>query len=385
MAPALHRLSDLIFTTDRQQRTRLVLSGLASLLMLVGGVAVLTRLALIGDAKTEHVAWWTVCALAGPITLFGVIRSGWNLRLADPALTVPQMVYAIACSASGYAIAGPAHASFAMTLPVILSFGMFALSPKQVRIVAVWSLLAYGVVCLYMTWTHPTAYTSSGEQSSYLMIVLNVMASWILASRLIKIRARLRSQREELKAQQLELQQAFDRIHQIATHDELTGLVNRRHTQSLMLNEQRRSQRSKQPFCIGLLDIDHFKRVNDQYGHAAGDEVLRTLAAAGLKCMRTTDVMGRWGGEEFVLILPNTRLEEALIALERFRVYMATNKVQVPNAELVITFSAGLAEHQVKDTLDHTLERADRALYEAKGEGRNRIVLSYAASPPSQG
>lgn len=284
-----------------------------------------------------------------------------------------------------YAIAGPAHASFAMTLPVILSFGMFALSPGQIRIVAVWSLLSYGAVCLYMTSTHPAAYTGSSEQSSFIMIVLNVMASWILGSRLIKIRARLRSQREELKAQQLELQQAFDRIHQIATHDELTGLINRRHTQSLMLTEKRRYQRSGQPFCIALLDIDFFKRVNDGHGHAAGDEVLRALAAAGLKCMRTTDVMGRWGGEEFVLILPNTRLDEAQIAIERFRVYMATNKIKLPNAELEITFSAGVAEHHLSDTLDHTLERADRALYVAKDQGRNRIVLSQAASHPCQG
>ena len=125
--------------------------------------------------------------------------------------------------------------------------------------------------------------------------------------------------RDRLRRQKLELEAALAHIHRLATHDDLTGLVNRRHMQELLENERMRLERSEQDWCVALIDLDHFKSVNDAHGHAIGDEVLRALSRHAHTLIRRTDVLARWGGEEFVLLLPNTAMGMASTSLERLR------------------------------------------------------------------
>ena len=144
------------------------------------------------------------------------------------------------------------------------------------------------------------------------MLCIMVAGVGVLTVRLHRMRDRLRRQKVELEA-------ALAHIHRLATHDDLTGLVNRRHMQELLENERMRLERSEQDWCVALIDLDHFKSVNDAHGHAIGDEVLRALSRHAHALIRRTDVLARWGGEEFVLLLPNTPIGMATISLERLR------------------------------------------------------------------
>jgi diguanylate cyclase len=167
------------------------------------------------------------------------------------------------------------------------------------------------------------------------------------------------------------------RIQELATRDELTGLVNRRHMSSLLERERQRCVRSGRGFSVAMIDIDHFKAVNDHYGHTVGDEVLRTFAHHAPQALRGTDTVSRWGGEEFVLLLPEASLSSARIGIERLRGRVAaTPMAHLSAVPIRITVSAGLTEHIAGESVTQTLERADRALYEAKTQGRNRTVVA---------
>ena len=186
---------------------------------------------------------------------------------------------------------------------------------------------------------------------------------------------RLSELRMTLKAQKMELADALARIQVLATRDELTTLPNRRYMGDLLTQEEeRRKSSNSSSACLALLDIDWFKKVNDVYGHAAGDEVLRRFAEEGRLNLRENDVMARWGGEEFLLYLPETRLESAKIPLERLRQKIQALQFVFDGVPLGITFSAGLVELSPGDAVDLGIKRADALLYQAKAEGRNRVI-----------
>jgi diguanylate cyclase (GGDEF)-like protein len=133
------------------------------------------------------------------------------------------------------------------------------------------------------------------------------------------------------------------------------------------------------PSVLVVMDIDHFKRINDTQGHAGGDKVLQTFAALLLKNMRKTDILARWGGEEFIALLPNTSLHDASELVNRWREYFESEKVR----HIRVSMSAGIALCSQDEALKHVFERADKALYEAKRNGRNRVVVSHSAPAPA--
>jgi diguanylate cyclase (GGDEF)-like protein len=156
---------------------------------------------------------------------------------------------------------------------------------------------------------------------------------------------------------------------QLLLVDTLTGIANRRAADMALRTEHQRMKRTATPFCVALFDIDHFKRVNDVFGHAAGDEVLRVVAGSLAGHTRLTDTVARWGGEEFVAVL-NVPLEGARVFCERAR-----QKIEMLETPRVgrVTISVGLAQVGAEETLSAALERADKHLYEAKAGGRNRV------------
>ncbi len=170
-----------------------------------------------------------------------------------------------------------------------------------------------------------------------------------------------------------ELEKALGVIHEMAIHDELTGLYNRRHLMELLELEKRRADRTGQLFFLIMLDIDHFKKVNDTLGHLIGDQVLKVVAHQFQDTLRSTDFCGRYGGEEFVLFLGQTTREGAHICAERVR--RLVELAQFPELEngFQVTVSLGITEYQPKEELSKTISRADKALYVAKNAGRNRI------------
>ena len=143
-----------------------------------------------------------------------------------------------------------------------------------------------------------------------------------------------------------------------------------------MAVEKARQRRTGQPMAVALLDIDYFKRINDTYGHAGGDLVLKTFAQLTRDSLRGTDVLGRWGGEEFLLMLPGTSVTEAAQGVERMRNQLARHSADAMAPGLRVTFSAGVAEVGSTDDLDVAVERADQAMYRAKVQGRNCTVMA---------
>lgn len=159
--------------------------------------------------------------------------------------------------------------------------------------------------------------------------------------------------------------------------DPLTGIANRRHFTEEAGKAVALAERSKMPLVLAMLDLDHFKRVNDRYGHPVGDEVLVEMVRRCLICLRNSDTMGRWGGEEFIVLFPLTSLDAGLQACERLRAAMADTAFETSAGQLAITLSCGLAERKPGEKLELLIERADAALYEAKHRGRNRVCSSY--------
>jgi diguanylate cyclase (GGDEF)-like protein len=145
---------------------------------------------------------------------------------------------------------------------------------------------------------------------------------------------------------------------------------------SLMVTERARQQRHRGPISMVLMDIDHFKRVNEVHGHEAGDQVLQIFADVVTHGLRAGDALARWGGEEFLLMLPNTAADDALVCVERMRGQLAARSFEHIAPKLGVTFSAGIGMCSVDDRLETTVERADRAMYQAKTAGRNRTVVA---------
>ena len=172
----------------------------------------------------------------------------------------------------------------------------------------------------------------------------------------------------------IKLEQALKIINELAIRDELTGSHNRRHLIKLIENEKDRTSRLGSLFCLCLLDIDLFKRINDTYGHNAGDTVLREFALTVQRQIRESDSFGRYGGEEFLLMLPETTLEEAIVLAERVRMSIEQLNFDDISPALKLTVSIGVAEFRSGESIAQTVARADEALYLAKANGRNRIV-----------
>ncbi|MBN8726746.1 MAG: biofilm regulation diguanylate cyclase SiaD [Xanthomonadales bacterium] len=163
-------------------------------------------------------------------------------------------------------------------------------------------------------------------------------------------------------------------LQQASTHDLLTGLPNRRFLAERLKQEAERSRRSGEPLCVALADVDRFKHVNDSWGHEVGDIALRAVAQAMDRALREGDLCGRWGGEEFLVILPATRLDDAMPAAERILDAVRDVRVEGIPAEHRITISIGVAQWSAQERPEATLARADVALFEAKGNGRDRVM-----------
>ena len=173
----------------------------------------------------------------------------------------------------------------------------------------------------------------------------------------------------------LENARLFEEARRLATIDTLTEIYNRSHFFLRAQAEFNRARRLGEPMAAMMIDIDHFKRVNDTYGHLVGDQVLRVIAGLCNKRMRKYDLLGRYGGEEFVVILPHTTIAQALTTAERIRENISQTEIKTTESTINVRVSIGVAALTKKmETLESLLDQADRALYQAKDTGRNRVA-----------
>ena len=192
--------------------------------------------------------------------------------------------------------------------------------------------------------------------------------------------ARLQGRYEDLIGKVEEMEQE---THKVKAHmeeerlrartDPLTGLPNRAAYDEHMEQEYERWSRYSTPFTVVVCDLDLFKRVNDTYGHLAGDKVLRLVAKVITKNIRVTDFVARYGGEEFVIMLPSTSVDEAVVAMEKLRTSMESSPFNFHGKPVGITMSFGITDIRDGDSMDDVFSRADEALYQAKENGRNQV------------
>jgi diguanylate cyclase (GGDEF)-like protein len=306
---------------------------------------------------------YTLCGIG---VFYLMVRSSRRIGLAPTASAVLQGVFGISCNMWAYAIAGPLRGPTLMGLMVVTVFCTFALRPRQTLVLAFAALLGMGGTMWWLQAQDPLRYPPAVEGVTFLIMTGCLLAVTFLTGEMTKIRGRLKAQKDELEA-------ALDTIRTLATIDELTELANRRHMNEVLALEERRMPKHG-PTCLALLDIDFFKQINDRHGHAAGDAVLRAFAQAARAELRDGDVLARWGGEEFLLMLPDTALADAHAVLGRARARVAALAPPGLDLERPVTFSAGLSARHGDETLADTISRADKALYQAKAAGRDRVV-----------
>ncbi|PDV99390.1 diguanylate cyclase [Candidatus Chloroploca asiatica] len=185
----------------------------------------------------------------------------------------------------------------------------------------------------------------------------------------------LEQARSALEVANRELKEALVRQEYLARTDWLTGVLNRSHFFALAVHNFNNAVRYHRPLALMMFDIDHFKQVNDRFGHPAGDLVLQEVARATIEQMRSADVIGRYGGEEFIVLLPNTGLDAATTTAERLREQISQLEVATERGVIKVTVSIGVAEHRPSDeSIEHVIDRVDQALYAAKAQGRNCVV-----------
>ena len=174
--------------------------------------------------------------------------------------------------------------------------------------------------------------------------------------------------------------QRFRQIKALIVRDSLTGLYNHSHIKELLQRELSLAHRNNQPLQFVMIDLDHFKWVNDRYGHLAGDSVIKLLARLLKQRLRTTDILGRYGGEEFALILPNTTAEQAEKIINMIRQHFSELAIATEQGECKVTFSAGMASYPDFNNSNTIVQAADEALYQSKNAGRNCVTLAKAAT-----
>jgi diguanylate cyclase (GGDEF)-like protein len=299
-----------------------------------------------------------------------LIRSGRTLKYDDPGLAAVQIIWASAAVVLGYATAPVMRAGNLQILCLIQVFGFISLRPRAAVLTGGTTIAMLVVMWGTMSALHAPNFDPVNE-------AFQVFPTCFILGLLTWQSRNFGLSRQCMAAEKTRLAEATARVKQIALHDPLTGLFNRQHLQTRIDAERDRAARSGSGFCIALIDLDHFKRVNDTHGHPVGDEVLLSFAQQAQGILREIDVVGRWGGEEFVVVMPETDPTQAgLIGLGRLKQALSTTEVSARVPTLRVTFSAGMAAWRPGESTEQLIQRADQALYRAKAEGRDRAAIA---------
>ncbi len=359
----------LLFGVEYKRRMRLLQWCMAGSMYLGAGLVMAAGLEEGWTNRTLYAGWLAFVG-AGLLVSFIAIRLGWTAHLHDPGLTTWQIVMGCLAVDWGYLMCGPLRTIALFPLALVLTFGAFSLSWRRIMGLAAFALLGLLAVVAWLqvqpslkgTW--PATAPPLDRINVGMMLVL-MPALAVMTARLSSLRGRLRQQRSHLSSE-------LDEARLLAEVDMLTGLPNRRALIERLARFERDATEGGAPFAVTLLDIDHFKKVNDVLGHAAGDELLAKFARVARDSLRGGDVIGRWGGEEFLILTHGAADPSATAVIDRLQ--RATFALQVLNRP--VTFSAGIAAHRAGEDVSQAIARADAAMYEAKQRGRDRVIVS---------
>ena len=367
-----------LFPEDAKQTLRLRRYFMAALsyVLWIGLTYYCYTLGLV-DVSAGEFGFAVLCAAACNLAFYLLIRSGLNRYWPDPSLTLPQMIVATFWVMLLMALAPKVRGILLLLYVVVFLFGVFRLRRGEYLGLTALVILGYGFVVLRDVYRHLSGIPLPLEVLQF--VVLSATLIWLafFGSYVGKLR-------ETVSHRNSELATALAKNRRLAVHDDLTGTYNRRHIMHVLEQEQLRAQRTGRGFSLCLMDIDHFKLINDRHGHLGGDDVLRQFAMLVLGEVRTLDRIGRddslaeenfgrFGGEEFLLVLPETGLDGAHVCIERIRHKVAATPFQVDGKPVGLTMSCGVTALHPGEDLRGALARADQALYQAKAAGRDRV------------
>lgn len=318
-------------------------------------------------------------AWIGQGVLLWLISTGRSRRFSDPALTAPLMVWStIFILIAAYYVdvgelAGGTRLSIMMMFFAVLLLGSFRLRTRWFYTISTLTNIGYGYV-LYLAFTDPEI--SKGVTESVELVQLLMFA--FLTTVFARTGAAIAALQRGLHDENVALEANTARIRDLAIRDELTQLYNRRHVMEVLREQKSLADSGGYDFVVGYIDLDHFKRINDTWGHGIGDIVLKRFADILRNNVREVDYAGRLGGEEFVVVLTRTRLADALVVTERIRKAIETADFSDVQAGLKVTTSVGVTAYARQEALEDVLSRADGFLYQAKQGGRNRVVHGEA-------
>ncbi len=310
--------------------------------------------------------WLGGLLIIGTFTVLS--EAGFGDRLSDHYLTVFQITAHMVLQFVFLLAVPTIGVTFISVLFLVFAFGSLRMTSQQLLLT--WGLATVGLGFVFLFSDLPiglpvaTRLQRAAAALCFVLVIGQCAFLGLFGSTLRKI----------LYRRSIELKVAYRRIEELAELDELTGSYNRRCIMRMLDEEIARSPDDGKPFAIALIDLDWFKRINDAHGHPTGDEVLRTFAITIFANIRPTDRFGRYGGEEFLLLLPDTPDDEAARILDRLRMIVADLDWSAFSSGMRVTISAGVAGFRDNDSADTFLARADNALYFAKAQGRNRIA-----------
>lgn len=300
----------------------------------------------------EEAFYFTIGLISACILAFYlIIRSGLNERFADPSMTLPMILASSSVNTFILHSMQSARGTYLLVYLMSMLFGVFRLTTKELLGVTGFVLLSYAAVLWHLYAQAPEAMDVPLEAMQFVGLASVLVWFSFMGGYLSEMISRLGQ----------------------AEFDELTGAYTRRRIIEIFRHEKLRADRSAGPLSICLVDIDRLKSVNDKFGHQSGDRQLKLVVTAVMNELRGIDYIGRYGGDEFLVVLTETPLRGALECAERMRRTLNVLGAQCEPPESAASISIGIAEYQPGETLIHTVGRADTALYAAKAGGRDRI------------
>lgn len=312
----------------------------------------------------------TIIFFWGGLFLFTItFRSGFNRHFQDPSLTVAQMLWITLYLLTITYFLNEWRSLALMGFFGVLTFGYFKLRFREFLSVALFAILGYSLIIIYLFIYEP-------ERIDIRYELLQLLAFSGTITVMLYTGSTIHRLRDKTKKQYIALQEALERNRKLATTDELTGLYNRRHFMDKLAQQKALSERNDSDFVVCFCDLDHFKQVNDTFGHHTGDVVLQKFSDILRSSIREVDYAARFGGEEFVCLLVDTELKNAKKVTERIRSSLANYNFSDIAPSLNSTVSIGISNFKQFKTIQETLMSADNRMYQAKTLGRNRVVAS---------
>ena len=313
----------------------------------------------------------------GNLLLASWVVSGRSAHYRDPSVSLPWNLWLTL----GFLASAWCMNEFRISVMMLFFAAMLLASFRQSLpgLLALSSVGMFGYLLVVIT-----AWQTRSISMNLTVELLQWLVFCMAAISLVVTGVGINALRTSLTAKNRQLSDALVQVRDMAIRDELTGLFNRRHIMEVLNQQQALADSGDYTFSLCFVDLDYFKRINDRFGHAAGDQVLRRFAALSGRCLREADYTGRLGGEEFVLVLTQSDLDSAVRVAERLRRAVAVEDFSDLDNALSATISIGIAQYRNGELLSATLARADRCLYQAKLSGRDQVVTERVLEHPEQ-